>query len=87
MVTINIHEAKTHLSKYARLVKSGETVILCDRNVPFAEWRPLPKVKQGGKRKLGQLKGQCPVGRDFFGIDREIEALFAASPVAPLRKK
>jgi len=87
MVTINIHEAKTHLSKYARMVKAGETITLCDRNVPFAEWRPLPRVKKRAKRKLGQLKGQCPVREQFFQSDPEIEALFAGSPVAPPRKK
>lgn len=87
MVTINIHEAKTHLSKYARMVKAGETIMLCDRNVPFAELRPISAAKKRAKRKLGQLKGQCPVGGDFFGSDPEIEALFAGSPVVPLRKK
>lgn len=84
---INIHEAKTHLSRYARMVKAGETIILCDRNVPFAEWRPISPAKQRAKRQLGQLHGQCPVGADFFQSDRKVEALFAGSPFPPKAKK
>jgi antitoxin (DNA-binding transcriptional repressor) of toxin-antitoxin stability system len=76
MVQININEAKTHLSRYARMVKAGQTIILCDRNVPFAEMRPLPKPARRGKRKLGQLKGQCPTGPDFFDSDEVIAKSF-----------
>jgi antitoxin (DNA-binding transcriptional repressor) of toxin-antitoxin stability system len=87
MVTINIHEAKTYLSKYARMVKSGETIILCDRNVPFAEWRPLPPAAKRKKRRLGQLKGQCTVGKAFFESDAEVARLFTNSPDTPLTGK
>jgi len=82
MVSINIHEAKTHLSRYARLVKEGETIILCDRNVPFAEWRPLAASKRGRKRRLGQLKGQCPVGKAFFDSNREVANEFFSTLVS-----
>lgn len=78
MTTININEAKTHLSRYAKRVKAGETIVLCDRNVPFAELRPLPRPKKPGIRRLGQLKGQCPVGDAFFESDAEVEDLFQA---------
>jgi len=78
MVRININEAKTHLSKYANRVKAGETIILCDRNVPFAELRPLPHPTRPGKRRLGQMKGQCPVGPDFFNADQAIAESFNA---------
>ena len=57
MIKINIHEAKTHLSRYAKMVKAGETIWLCDRNRPFAEIRPLPpdeaSEKMDRKRPLG----------------------------------
>ena len=76
MVTINISEAKTHLSHYAKLVKAGQTIVLCDRNVPFAELRPLPDSNRAQKRPLGLLKGQCPVGKSFFDSDPEIESSF-----------
>ena len=85
MTTININEAKTHLSRYAKRVKAGETIILCDRNVPFAELRPLPLKKKSGKRRLGQLKGQCPVDKEFFESDKEVEKLFS-TPLTGGRK-
>jgi len=83
MTLININEAKTHLSRYAKRVKAGETIILCDRNVPFAELRPLPPQKKPGIRRLGQLKGQCPVGHAFFESDQEVEDLFQAPLSGP----
>ena len=79
MTTININEAKTHLSRYAKLVKSGETVILCDRNKPFAEIRPLANQKKPKKRKLGQLAGKIEFSDDFWESDPEIEADFLNS--------
>jgi antitoxin (DNA-binding transcriptional repressor) of toxin-antitoxin stability system len=78
MTIININEAKTHLSRYAKQVKAGETIVLCDRNVPFAELRPLPPPNKPGMRRLGQLRGQCPVGDAFFESDPEVESLFQA---------
>ncbi len=43
MIRVNIADAKTHLSRYLERVEDGETVVLCRRNVPIAEIRPLPK--------------------------------------------
>lgn len=42
MIRINIAEAKAHLSRYLGRVERGETILLCRRNVPIAEIRPLP---------------------------------------------
>lgn len=84
MTSINLHEIKARLSYYARLVKSGETIILCDRNKPFAEIRPLPELaKPAPKRQLGLMKGMCPVGPEFFEADAEIEADFEESEIFP----
>ena len=43
MIKVNIADAKTHLSRYLESVESGETVLVCRRNVPIAEIRPVPK--------------------------------------------
>lgn len=83
MTTININEAKTHLSRYAKRVKAGETIILCDRNKPFAEIRPIPKSKPSRKRKLGQMKGSVDFGSDFFHADKEIEEQFLDAEIFP----
>jgi len=83
MTTININEAKTHLSRYAKRVKAGETIVLCDRNHPFAEIRPLPQPLTAKKRKLGQLAGKVQCGDAFFGSDAEIEKDFLESELFP----
>lgn len=43
MIRVNIAEAKAHLSRYLERVEKGETLVLCRRNVPIAEIRPLPR--------------------------------------------
>lgn len=83
MTTININEAKTHLSRYAKRVKAGETIILCDRNKPFAEIRPIPKTKPSRARELGQMKGSVNFAPDFFDADNEIEEQFLGGEVFP----
>lgn len=40
MVKVNIHEAKAKLSYFLKLVQDGQTVIICNRNVPIAELKP-----------------------------------------------
>jgi len=76
MIQININEAKSKLSKYTRLVKSGETVILCDRNKPFAEIRPLDR-RGSAPRVFGMSKGMFKLGPEFFEADSEVQKMFA----------
>ncbi|MGB3549908.1 MAG: hypothetical protein WA993_04420 [Candidatus Binatus sp.] len=65
MIRLNIHEAKTHLSKYLGKLKQGETIVLCKRNVPIAEIRPIAQPPQG-KRPIGLYKGKFTVPASFF---------------------
>lgn len=90
MTKANLHEVKSRLSHYARLVKAGETVVLCDRNKPFAEIRPLEGGEFPRKRRtLGLMKGLCPVGPEFFAADTELadciedSRIFPESPASP----
>lgn len=65
MIRLNIHEAKTHLSRYLPNLERGETILLCKRNKPIAEIRPLlqePPVQ----RRIGIYKGQIEVPDSFF---------------------
>lgn len=41
MIRINIAEAKTQLSRHLERVERGETIVLCRRNIPIAEIRPI----------------------------------------------
>ena len=77
-VMANINEVKTHLSEYARRVKRGERIILCDRNKPFAEIRPLP-LDNEGRRPFGLARGRLVVPDDFNEPDPEVEALFGGT--------
>lgn len=43
MIRVNLADAKSHLSQYLDRVERGETVVVCRRNVPVAEIRPVPK--------------------------------------------
>lgn len=84
MTQINLHEAKARFSHYTKMVKAGETVILCDRNKPFAEIRPLADPSRpAAKRELGQMKGMCPVESGFFEADADIASDFEASEIFP----
>lgn len=65
MIKINIHEAKTHLSRYLARLAKGETIVLCNRNVPVAEIRPLP-ARRRTKRPIGLAKGSFTVPAEFF---------------------
>jgi len=65
MIKLNVHEAKTHLSHYLSCVQEGEKVILCKRNVPIAELRPLRSTRTE-LRPVGLAKGRFEVPSEFF---------------------
>jgi antitoxin (DNA-binding transcriptional repressor) of toxin-antitoxin stability system len=65
MIRINIHEAKTHLSRYLAKLRAGQSIIVCNRNVPVAELRPLPGRREG-KRPVGLARGTFAVPPEFF---------------------
>jgi len=65
MIKLNIHEAKTHLSKYLAKLKAGDRILLCKRNRPVAEITLLPEDPVR-PRPIGLAKGQFTVPRSFF---------------------
>jgi len=65
MIRLNIHEAKTHLSRYLSMIVKGETILLCKRNQPIAEIRPL-QSRRIEKRPIGLAKGRFAVPKEFF---------------------
>lgn len=77
MISINIHEAKAHLSQYLDAVEKGEMVVVCKRNRPVAEIRPIPP-RAAEKRPIGLAKGTFTVPDAFFDeLPDETIALFA----------
>lgn len=65
MLKLNVHAAKTHLSRYLSRVKAGETILLCRRNVPIAEIRPL-RARPQKPRPVGLGKESFQVPSSFF---------------------
>ncbi len=65
MITINVQEAKTHLSHYLDEVAKGESFILCKRNKPVAEIRPIVS-KLMTKRPIGLAKDTFTIPASFF---------------------
>jgi prevent-host-death family protein len=73
--TINIHEAKTHLSRLVEKAAKGEPFIIAKAGKPMVKVVPLEEEKP--KRRIGFMKGQFTVPDDFKEMGRaEIEAMF-----------
>ena len=75
---IGIDPTRTRPSSEAllRRVRKGERFILCDRNKPFAELRPL-RTDSSGRRPFGLAHGRIHVPDDFNEPLPEVEALFS----------
>jgi prevent-host-death family protein len=65
VIRVSITEAKIHFSKYLRRVKQGETIVLCERNVPIGEIRPI-KPESRADRPIGLDKDRLTVPPSFF---------------------
>lgn len=63
MQTLNIHEAKTHLSRLVEDVAAGEEVIIAKAGRPVA--RLVALEKPAGRRKLGILAEEMAIPDDF----------------------
>jgi antitoxin (DNA-binding transcriptional repressor) of toxin-antitoxin stability system len=62
---VNIHDAKTNLSRYLAELTPGEALVLCNRNQPVAELRTL-RAKAIAKPRIGVAKGEFAVPDSFF---------------------
>lgn len=65
MKQINVAEAKAHFSRYLARVRSGEVIVICHRNEPVAELRPLPPPPKG-KRPIGLGAEGVVIHPSFF---------------------
>jgi len=64
MTQVNIHEAKTNLSKLIEKVLHGEDVIIKKSNKPIVKLVMINELKNN--RKLGSAKGQVIIADDFY---------------------
>ena len=82
MKQVNIHEAKTHLSRLLEEVAGGAEVIIAKAGKPVAKLSAYQPAKP--KRRLGGwLEGQIWEAPGCWDPDPELEALFNDGPVFP----
>lgn len=62
MSQVNIHEAKTHLSRLLARVATGEEIVIARAGRPIARLVP---IEASGSRELGQDEGSFQVPEDF----------------------
>jgi prevent-host-death family protein len=78
--TINIHAAKTHLSRLVEEVAAGEPFVIAKAGKPMAQVIPISAPKKKPKKRIGFMKGMYMLPDNFEEInkqlDKEIEELF-----------
>lgn len=63
MKTVNIHEAKTHLSRLLKRVAAGEEIVIANAGQPVA--RLVPAHDRGAPRELGFVREGLRIADDF----------------------
>ncbi len=77
MQTINIHEAKTHLSRLVDQAAKGEPFVIAKAGKPLVKVVPLGAPEAGQVKRTGFLTGQIEVPDDFDQMGGgEVEKLF-----------
>jgi prevent-host-death family protein len=64
MTIVNVHTAKTELSKLLARVEAGEEIVIARGTVPVAKL--VPVATEAPRRKFGAMKGMFTVGPEFF---------------------
>ena len=80
MNTVNIHEAKTQLSRLVEQAANGEPFIIAKAGKPLVKVTPLDAPTGRQVRRLGFLAGQFSVPDDFDTMgSAEIERMFGGA--------
>lgn len=79
MRVVNIHEAKTHLSRLVEQAAEGEAFVIAKAGKPMVRVVPLESgAAKAAPRRFGFLRGQLKVPADFDRMgEGEIEKLFS----------
>jgi prevent-host-death family protein len=77
MKTVNIHEAKTQLSKLIEEASRGESFVIAKAGKPVVKVTALSAPEGSEVRRLGFMAGQISVPDDFDRMgSKEIEQIF-----------
>ena len=74
--TVNMHQAKSTLSRLVERALAGEDVVIARNGEPLVRLVPVPKIST--PRVPGRLKGKVWISPDFEFTDAEIKELFEA---------
>ena len=78
--TVNMHEAKTHLSRLVDKAAKGESIVIAKAGKPMARLVAFDAPEEKPKRRIGFMKGQGTFPEDFKAFGREeIEQMFGLS--------
>ena len=80
MLTVNIHEAKTHLSRLVERAANGEPFVIAKAGKPLVKVTALETPTARQVRRLGFMAGEIAVPDDFDRMGSvEIEELFGGN--------
>ena len=80
MRSVNIHEAKTHLSRLVEQAAAGEPFIIAKSGKPIVKVTAIDTPARAERRRIGFLQGEIDVPHDFDEMGRsEIEQMFSSS--------
>jgi len=78
---VNMHEAKSQLSRLGRLAWEGEEIVIAKAGEPYLRLEPYREQRCG--RKLGIWKGQVRIAPDFDETPQEVIDSFHESSLFP----
>jgi prevent-host-death family protein len=77
MLTYNIHEAKTHLSRLIELAAKGEPFVIAKAGKPMVKVMALDAPEPPQMKRIGSMAGEIEVPDDFDRMgSEEIERMF-----------
>jgi prevent-host-death family protein len=71
MDTINIHEAKTHLSRLVAKAAKGEAFIIAKAGKPMVKVVPFESEEKPAPQRLGFMRGKIKIPDDFDTMGQE----------------
>jgi prevent-host-death family protein len=84
---VNIHAAKTNLSKLIERAEAGEEIVIARNGKPAVRLTRVEKQAEQPKRErgswIGSLKGQIWMAPDMDAVDAEIAREFEESEIFP----
>jgi antitoxin (DNA-binding transcriptional repressor) of toxin-antitoxin stability system len=73
MRTINIHQAKTHLSRLVDEAVEGDSFVIAKRGKQMVQVTRLNALPSKGNRLLGSMKGMFTLPDNFDEIDKQLD--------------